>query len=210
MKGGSRTRPAAPEMRRINQERHEERRRHIRDAALLCFKRSGFHQTSIAEICAEARMSPGNLYRYYYSKEAIIEAICEDDRQRVTNRIQAMQGRENLMVAMLEIAGESMRAITNVEQSRFASEILAEAMRNPRVGDIVRRHNAALLALCAEAIRQAQEMKQIDATLDPRLAATLLMGVAEGLGTRLALSPDLDARKCVETFQLLIARFLRP
>ena len=197
-------------MGRINHERQEERRRHIRDAALACFKRSGFHQTSIAEICAEARMSPGNLYRYYDSKEAIIEAICEDDRQRVTDRIQAIKGRENLMVAMLEIAGETMSASTDTAKSRFACEILAEAMRNERVGAIVRRHNAALLDICTEAIAQAQAAKQVDPGLDPMLAATLLMGAAEGLGTRLALHSHLDAKQSIAMFQLLIARFLRP
>ena len=32
------------------------------------------------QICAEAGMSPGALYRYFPSKEAIVEAICEADR----------------------------------------------------------------------------------------------------------------------------------
>ena len=46
----------------------------------LCFVRSGFQGASMQQICAEAGMSPGALYRYFPSKEAIIEAICEADR----------------------------------------------------------------------------------------------------------------------------------
>ena len=50
-------------MRKVNPERFEARQQHVRDAALACFGRKGFLQASMADICAEAGMSPGNLYR---------------------------------------------------------------------------------------------------------------------------------------------------
>src|SRR5579863_4408661 len=157
-------------MRKINPEKFEARRQQVREAALACFERSGFHRSSMSEICAEARMSPGNLYRYYDSKESIIEAICENERRQLTERIDAIGSRENLMGAMLEFAGEAMSTATDPEKARFSAEILAEAMRNERVGDIVRRHNAAVLSICAQAIEQAQARNQVDPNLDPRLA----------------------------------------
>ena len=61
----------------------EDRRDEILEAAQRCFVRSGFHQTSMQEICAEAGMSAGNLYRYFPSKEAIIAGIAERDRAEV-------------------------------------------------------------------------------------------------------------------------------
>ena len=56
------------------------RRREILDAALFCFRRRGFHQATMQEICAEAGLSPGALYRYFNSKADIIAAIAEDER----------------------------------------------------------------------------------------------------------------------------------
>ena len=53
----------------------ERRRRQILDAALDCFRRRGFHQTSMQEICAAAGISAGALYRYFGSKAEIITAI---------------------------------------------------------------------------------------------------------------------------------------
>jgi AcrR family transcriptional regulator len=197
-------------MRKVNQERFEERQRHIREAALACFRRSGFHRASMADICAEAQMSAGNLYRYYDSKEAIIAAICEHDRQDVTRRFEAMRGRPDLFAAMLELTGEAMDASAQLEKSKFGCEVLAEAMRNERVAEIVRRHHAALLEVCADGIAYAQAMKQIDPDLDPKLAATLLIAAGDGLGLKLALHSDLDAKQCIETFKLLVLRFLRP
>ena len=56
-------------------ERREAQTVRILDAAKKCFVRSGFQGASMHDICKEAEMSPGALYRYFPSKEAIIEAI---------------------------------------------------------------------------------------------------------------------------------------
>src|SRR5579864_5773069 len=135
-------------MRTVNPARFEARQQHVREAALACFKRKGFHQASMADICAEAAMSPGNLYRYYDSKEAIIAAICEEDLRQVTGRLEQLGGRGNLFEAMIELAGEAL-STSDPERKKFGCEILAEAGRNESVAEIVRRHNAGIVAMCA-------------------------------------------------------------
>ena len=60
-------------------EKQQRKRRQILDAAMHCFIEKGFHSTSTAEICKAAGMSPGNLFHYYPTKYAIIEAIAELD-----------------------------------------------------------------------------------------------------------------------------------
>ena len=62
-------------MRRANVQAQSDRRAEILAAAQRCFVRSGFHGASMQDICAEAGMSPGNLYRYFPSKEALIAGI---------------------------------------------------------------------------------------------------------------------------------------
>ncbi len=73
-------------MRRANTQLQSDRRAEILDAAERCFARSGFHRTSMQEICAEAAMSAGNLYRYFPSKEAIIAGIAERNRAEAAQR----------------------------------------------------------------------------------------------------------------------------
>ena len=70
-------------MRRANAQLQSDRRAEILAAAQRCFVRSGFHGASMQDICAEAGMSPGNLYRYFPSKEALIAGIAERDRAEV-------------------------------------------------------------------------------------------------------------------------------
>ena len=40
-----------------------ERRQQIIAAAAVCFARRGFHGATMPEICAEAKLSPGTVYR---------------------------------------------------------------------------------------------------------------------------------------------------
>ena len=70
---------ACPAMTRA--ERRDQQTQRVLEAAKTCFVRSGFQGASMQEICAQADMSPGALYRYFPSKEAIIEAICAADRR---------------------------------------------------------------------------------------------------------------------------------
>src|SRR5215475_3238699 len=74
-------------MRRANAQLKADRRDEILAAAQTCFARSGFHQTSMQEICTQAGMSPGNLYRYFRSKEEIIAGIAERDRAEAAQQL---------------------------------------------------------------------------------------------------------------------------
>src|ERR1700738_1806506 len=77
-------------MRRANAQLQSDRRDEILAAAERCFVRSGFHGASMQDICAEAGMSPGNLYRYFPSKEALIAGICERNRAEAAESLLAV------------------------------------------------------------------------------------------------------------------------
>src|SRR5947208_14780357 len=49
----------------------------ILDTAEVLFRRLGFAKTAVADIAAELKMSPANVYRFFPSKTAIVEAICQ-------------------------------------------------------------------------------------------------------------------------------------
>ena len=70
------------------------RREHILDAAEHCFANSGFHRCTMQDICREAGVSPGALYVYFSSKEALIAGIAERDRADFAARFDALAGAE--------------------------------------------------------------------------------------------------------------------
>ncbi len=57
--------------------RPEDTRERIVEVAEALFRRLGFAKTAVADIAAELRMSPANVYRFFSSKNAIVEAICQ-------------------------------------------------------------------------------------------------------------------------------------
>jgi AcrR family transcriptional regulator len=60
-------------MPRVSEEHLERRRRQILDASRRCFVRKGVHETSMQDIFAESGLSAGAVYRYFKSKNEIVE-----------------------------------------------------------------------------------------------------------------------------------------
>jgi AcrR family transcriptional regulator len=55
----------------------DDTRARIMDTAEALFRRLGYAKTAVADIAAELKMSPANVYRFFSSKNAIVEAICQ-------------------------------------------------------------------------------------------------------------------------------------
>jgi AcrR family transcriptional regulator len=55
----------------------DETRARIMETAEALFRRLGFAKTAVADIANELGMSPANVYRFFPSKNAIVEAICQ-------------------------------------------------------------------------------------------------------------------------------------
>src|SRR5215210_5438727 len=112
-------------MNQVKIQRQSDRRDEILSAAQRCFVRSGFHQTSMQEICAEAGMSPGNLYRYFPSKEALIAGIAERDRAEVAREFASVDLSRGLF-AVLEGMAAHHFAEKPDEQVKLCTEVSSE------------------------------------------------------------------------------------
>ena len=76
-------------MPKVTEAHLESRRQQVLDAAFACFARNGFHQTTMQDICREAQLSPGAVYRYFASKEEIIAATCLECQEQNLQHIEA-------------------------------------------------------------------------------------------------------------------------
>jgi AcrR family transcriptional regulator len=196
-------------MRTVDPTRHEEKRRQILEAAERCFARSGFRGASISDICAEAGMSPGHLYHYFDGKEAIIGAMTESGLKYVAGRVAEMAAQEDLLQAL---QSELRKTKSKRERAKAAlmQEMVAEAGRNRTIATIVQQHHCGLRDLVAAYIRAGQERGQVDQTLDPELAAAILISVLDGAGSLSLKDPALDLPRAMDMLSTLISRFLSP
>lgn len=69
-----------------------ERRGAILAAALACFSRTGYHETTMAEIAEAAEVSKGSPYLYFPSKEALFIALHDEWECGLGERIAAEVG----------------------------------------------------------------------------------------------------------------------
>lgn len=184
------------------------RREQIIGAAVDCFARRGFHRTTMPEICAEAKLSPGTVYRYFRSKDELIEALVEADLAESLAFIERI-GRLPTTAAVVEslidgvVAGlaEPVRAVLEVE-------IVAEAARNPRVRAAVERYDERTVGALAEVLRAGQGRGEVDPALEPETAASLIFALVDGLTTGRAVIREMDLGPYAAMTKLAIGRFM--
>jgi AcrR family transcriptional regulator len=77
----------------------------IIEAAEALFRRLGYAKTTVADIAAELKMSPANVYRFFSSKHAIVEAICERSLRELEEKAwQAARGRGSAANACCDLS----------------------------------------------------------------------------------------------------------
>jgi len=60
-----------------NNSRRDQTRLRILHKADELFHRLGFYKTTVADIARELEMSPANIYKFFSSKEALVQAVAE-------------------------------------------------------------------------------------------------------------------------------------
>ena len=161
----------------------------ILEAAQACFVRSGFQGASMQQICAECGMSPGALYRYFPSKEAIVAAICEADREDDMTCFGVFRDATSALDGL--VAG-AMAHITHTHKKGSAAlfaEMRSESNRNATIRDTVDSHKQEVAGMIAPLIEGAMERGEIDPPVDPQTLMAVLMSVGEGIAIN-----DLPAR----------------
>ena len=171
-----------------------ERRARILDAAERCFVRAGFHRTTMQDVAAEAGTSPGNLYRYFRSKDVIVAGLAERDRARVMADFSQVVDAADFLGSLAVLARRHFKDERR-EQAVLCLEIWSEATRNPTFADLTDGFDRDVLGRLTFLFRQAQERGAIAAGVDAQALATVVATLANGLFVRRAVSRSFDAER---------------
>jgi len=197
-------------MRTIDPGKHAARRDAILAAARSCFARKGFHQTSTAAICAQAGMSPGNLFHYFPTKQAIIAAIVDQEGSETAAYFASVQGSADAYGALLDFMDLVLALAADGDFAGLALDIAAEAMRDTDIAARVARNDASLRGGLQTLLAEAAAAGQIDAALDAPQTAGWIAALIDGIFNRVAVDPDYAPLAQRASLHLLLARFLRP
>jgi TetR/AcrR family transcriptional repressor of uid operon len=191
-----------------------ERREHILQAAERAFVRNGFHATTMQHVADEAGMSAGNLYRYFSSKEAIVEGLCElDQAERAQAFAELMSDHRQIMQALCAALRQHV-LVKPPEKAQLLVEIWAEAGRNPRVAAIIAAIDSDVLAGLEKLIDMAKGAGAASPRLDSHFGARFFLTFVAGLFKRIAIEDDFDPEAetpmAVGVLKALLAGALSP
>ena len=152
----------------------DDTRARIMETAEALFRRLGFNKTAVADIAAELGMSPANVYRFFPSKNAIVEAICQRCLAEVEEQAWAIARAkgpaadklERLFLGILKYHKENLLTETRVH------DIVLVAMENS--WGAIRTHKETMRTIVEVILRDGIAAGELE-TVDPRQVSEQFM-----------------------------------
>jgi len=185
----------------------EDTRARIVETAEALFRRLGYAKTAVADIAAELKMSPANVYRFFPSKNAIVEAIAH-------KCLNELEGKAWAVARSRGTAGDRIERIY-LEILRYHKENL---LVDQRVSDLVeaaieqswdaiRSHKENLRMVFEAVLRDGIKAGEIE-DLDAPSTARLIMRAMVHFCHPVLLAQCLQDNEDVEADARATARFL--
>ncbi|GAC1365845.1 MAG: TetR/AcrR family transcriptional regulator [Ktedonobacteraceae bacterium] len=154
----------------------EDRREQIIDAAMQVFAQKGFVRATNKDIAQEAGITPGLIYHYFASKEALLQAIVEDRSPLRLIRSFSPDIVDQPPHIFLPFLARQVLGIAEDERFvQFIRVFLPEILHNPKISPIG-----------AGAIQQA--LRFLDMYFSTRIAAGDLRAVEPALAAQIFMS----------------------
>ncbi len=165
----------------VRAEKREAQTMRIMAAARKCFVQSGFRGASMHDICREADMSPGALYRYFPSKESIIEAIAEQDRQADQKALSTMTNGPTLIDGFVRAAIAHFTMVRDLGMAPFLTEILDESKRNETVRNACMKNEDQVTQAFRAFLTFGVERGEIDPIMEIDSIVPMILAIGEGI-----------------------------
>ena len=185
----------------------DDTRARIMGAAEALFRRLGFAKTTVADIAAELEMSPANVYRFFSSKNAIVEAICkhcltEVEEMAWTVARSKASGAERMERLILEILAYHKE---NFVSEQRVNELVVAAIEGS--WDAIRAHKQSMQNVTELILRDGIAAGEFEA-VEPRETAELIMRSVVAFTHPLLIGQCVEEGQDVEAEARASVRFL--
>ena len=170
------------------QQRSEETRTKIMDAAVKLFSTRGFSAASVDDICEAAGISKGAFYHHFESKQALFLALLDGWLKTIDNAIDASKDKtapETFMQMteafpyIFETAGEGLPMFLEFWLQASRDKKIWEASIAP-----YRRYHKYFTSLIKKGVEEGSFVE-----VDPELASRMIVATAMGLLLQSLLDP---------------------
>lgn len=175
--------PAKTKERRTQQERREESRSKVIEAATYLFATRGYTGTTMVEIGRVAGVSHGLVTYHFGSKQECIRAVLEEVRQKSIERRQASLAGKRGLAGLDVVCDQYLRGPSNRRLTTKAIyvAIIESVTATPELKDLTRKADQAFRESIAWLIEEAVEDGEISPTVDVQSHAVLIAGMLRGI-----------------------------
>lgn len=160
---------------------HAQRRDDILRAAARTFKTKGFHSARTEDICAEAGLSAGTVFRHFGSKQEMIMEIAAREFARYQGEVRQLASREGLeWLGQVDAAG--LAAVLAPSEYDLGADSWLELQRDPEWNEKVLAFDRDLRQTLTMELERGQREGWVRASLDARGATNLILAMFSGLG----------------------------
>jgi len=168
---------------------HEKRQEEILLAAARVFKTKGFHAARTEDICAEAGLSAGTVFRHFPDKRAMITAIAGRELEQHQREVKRLATREGLQwltrITETELSELLCPTIYDLGADSWLELVRDEAGRKQLLAV-----DKKLRATLAAELSRGQQEGWVRKSLEPQGAANVILALFSGL----ALDQEIGAR----------------
>ena len=185
----------------------EDTRARIMDTAETLFRRLGYEKTAVADIASELGMSPANVYRFFPSKIAIVQAICQRCLAELEAKVWSIaRGRgpasERLQRLVLEMLAYHKE---NLLEEQKVNDIVIVAMEQS--WDAIMAHKERIRSVIELILRDGIESGEFE-KVDPCETSVMIMRAYVSYCHPVLLAQGLQEGLDLETEARSLIRFL--
>ena len=151
----------------------DDTRARIIETAEALFRRLGYAKTAVADIAGELGMSPANVYRFFPSKNAIVEAICQRCLNELHEKVWAVaRGRGPAGDRLEQLFREILDYhLNNLITEQRVNDIVLVGMENS--WEAIRAHTEVIRTVIELIVRDGIASEEFEA-VDPRATSIVI------------------------------------
>jgi AcrR family transcriptional regulator len=185
----------------------EDTRARIMETAEALFRRLGYAKTAVADIASELRMSPANVYRFFPSKTAIVQAICQRCLNELDEKVWTIARSKGPASERLERLQFEIFAYhkENLLEEQKVNDIVMVAMEES--WDAIMAHKEVIRTAIELILRDGIEAGEFE-RVDPRETSALIMKGFVGYCHPLLIAQGMQETEDQEADARSLVRFL--
>ena len=159
---------------------HATRRQDILAAAARVFKAKGFHLARTEDICAEAGLSAGTLFRHFPDKRSMIVEIADVEFERLRSEIEQLSTKEGILW-LTKITAEELAQLIEPKGFELGTDSWLELARDGEGRKRLLAVDQSLRQMISRQLEQGKAEGWIRKPVDSDGTAAILLALFSGL-----------------------------